>query len=316
MTIVQLEYFKAIVETGSFSKAAVQCFVSQPAMTIQIKALEEELEVPLFDRSKKPVVLTQAGKVMLIYADRILKEVHSARAHMETFISGIGGSLKIGIIPTLGAYLIPIFLKEFINKYEKLEVSITELITSEILHQLREGTLDVGILSTPIRSNDFITKVLFYEKFFIYASGDRERMRHNKKIRVNDLSAYNIWLLNEGNCFRDQVSDVCQLNASPIHDHGFSYESNSIESLMRIVEYQQGVTIIPELATLNLPSEQEDFLYEFESPVPSREISLLVSRSFVKTDLLEKLKAEILDHLPASIKSLDGKYKVDAGLVA
>ncbi len=310
MTLNQFAYFVAIENDKSFSKAARQMHVTQPALTTQIKLLEEELGVQLLDRGRKPVVLTDAGTILLGQAKKVLQEINRTKNLINNFSNRLDGNLRLGIIPTLGPYLAPLFLDKFLSKYHEVSLSIKEAITHDIISLLRSGKLDAGIISTPISHSDIISTPMFYERFYLYSSVPLHRS-DQVPIKKSALKSMDLWMLSEGNCFRDQAEDVCLLDHNKKKSMNLSFESSSIASLMRIVEMKKGATLIPELATLNLNTEQEEYLYDFESPVPAREISLVVSRNYVQKNLVAKLIEEIVQNIPASLLHLEGKYKVE-----
>jgi len=297
MTIEQLTYVLAVARFQSFVRAADHVSVSQPALTMQVKKLEEELGILLFDRSRKPLIVSAEGRVFLDRAQEVMLGIQSLKSLAEELSNAEGGELRLGIIPTLAPYLVPLFISHFGKAYPQVQLSIAELVTEEIIRDIKNGTLDAGIYATPVQSAGIYHEVLFYERFFLYVSASHP-WSDKQHISMEDLPGTRLWLLREGNCFRSQVNDICQLQASRQLKEPLVYESSSIESLMRIVEHQGGMTLIPELATLAVAPEQESMLRDFSDQHHLREISLAYSRLHWKEKLLNKLKQSIVMHIP------------------
>ena len=202
--IQQLEYIIALDNYGSFSQAAVHCHVTQPTLSMQVKKIEEELGVIIFDRSKKPLKATIEGETILAQARIILQEVNVLKEHVSSDKGTTSGTLNIGIIPTLAPYIVPIFLGNFLRKYPDVKVQIKELKTEEITDALRKEKIDFGILATPLREQGIHEHPLFYEKLICYTDGELAE-KYRNRIDINEILSHKIWLLSEGNCFRNQV---------------------------------------------------------------------------------------------------------------
>lgn len=311
MTIEQLSYALAVARYQSFVQAADQVAVSQPALTMQVKKLEDELGLLLFDRSRKPLVLTEAGRLFLERAQEVLLSLRDLENLAEQLKNREGGEIKLGIIPTLAPYLVPLFINHFRQAYPKVRLLITELATEEIIRDIRHRELDAGIYATPVQGKGLHHEVLFYEYFFLYIS-ESHPWYQKQDFYPEDLSKADLWMLREGNCFRSQVNDICRLKLHRhLHDQ-LVYESSSIESLMRIVEHQGGLTLIPELATLAVSPAQENMLRRFREPKIVREISLAFSKKHQKETLLEKLKNSILQHVPGHMREAGNREIVDS----
>jgi len=210
MNIQQIEYLLALNKHKNFSVAAEASFVTQPAMTIQIKKLEEELGVVLFDRTKKPLMVTNIGEEIINQARVVLREISKMKDIAEAFNSDLSGVLKVGMIPTIAPYLIPLFINSFTDKYPNIVLEIQELVSEDILASLKEGDIDVGIIVTPYKMTSIISEPLYYEKFFAYISKEHQLFM-KKKILTTDLDINDLWLLKEGNCFRNQIINICSL---------------------------------------------------------------------------------------------------------
>ncbi|MCS7005500.1 MAG: LysR substrate-binding domain-containing protein [Cytophagales bacterium] len=314
MTSLQLQYAVALDKYKSYVIAADHLNVTQPALTMQIKNLEEELGVVLFDRSKKPIVTTEIGRKIIDQAAITLREMYKIADMVEEYKDELSGKLRVGIIPTISPYLVPFFIKSFNQKYPKIRLEIVEEITENIIRNLKDGEMDAGLIVTPIEAPSVETTPLFYEKFMIYVS-DQHPLYYKEEITLKNLELEDLWLLNEGNCFRNQVINLCGLRDKPITStSNFTYVSSSIESLKCIVDSQRGFTIIPELATLNVPPQKEDMLKEFSDIQPVREVSLVTNKVVIKERFITKLVEEIQANIPHHMLKKSGTI-VDTGMV-
>ena len=309
MTFVQLEYLVAVDTYRHFAQAAEHCFVTQPTLSMQLKKLEDELGVLLFDRSKQPVIPTEAGIEIIAQAKKILAEKFLIADIVHSRKGMIAGELKLGIIPTLAPYLLPLFIHQFIRKYKNVKLVVTELTTGNIITRLKDGRLDAGILVTPLQEAGITEHVLFYEEMMVYASPQND-MYGKKYVLAKDIDPNKLWLLEEGHCFRSQIMNLCELQKESKSIHRFEYEAGSIDTLRRMVDISDGITIIPEIATISFTKKQEQCLRHFKSPIPMREVSLAVHRDFVKKRLVDILTKEILNGVPQKIKQNKSKRVV------
>jgi LysR family hydrogen peroxide-inducible transcriptional activator len=301
MTIIQLEYIIAVDTHKNFAEAAQSCYVSQPALSMQIKKFEEQLGILVFDRSKKPVLTTDIGKLIIQQAREAVRQVHRINEIVDNQKGEIGGELRIGIIPTLSPYLLPLFITKFMKKYPSVKLVIEELLTSEIIKKLNNDLLDVGILVSPLKENSLIEIPLFYEPFMVYASKTHPFAKRTK-INASELSFDEMWVLNEGHCFRTQTINLCSDRVSESKGQ-LRFKSGSLETLKRIVEHQNGYTLLPELATYGMGVAKTRFIKPFQEPQPVREVSLVIHRSFMKQRLIEVFREEILANIPNTLKT-------------
>ncbi|RYY50269.1 MAG: hydrogen peroxide-inducible genes activator [Chitinophagaceae bacterium] len=299
MTIVQLEYILALHALRHFGKAAAQCHITQPSLSMQVQKLEEELGVQIFLRTN-PVTTTDMGMLIIEQAKKILAETGMMRQLVEQEKGIAGGTLKIGIIPTLAPYLLPLFIHSFIKKHPKLRLSIHELMTENIIRQLKNGTLDLGIMATPLRIPELKEELLFQERFVAYVS-KKEKVFNKKYLLPADIDVNKMWLLEEGHCLRTQVMNLCALQKDASIERHFDYAAGSIETLKRFVEKNEGITLLPELATFDLSPNKKTMLRYFKNASPVREISMVTLKTFTKTRLVSILKESILENLPTSI---------------
>lgn len=301
MTFVQLEYIVSLDTHRHFAVAAEQCHVTQPTLSMQINKLEQELGVKIFDRSKQPVLPTLAGMEIIEKARKILAEKNELLESIHSKKGIVNGELRVGIIPTLAPYLLPLFVTSFTKKFPAVRLTVSELTTQLLISQLKEGRIDVGILVTPLQEAGIAEDVLFYEELIAYVSKNNTAYQKNYML-AKDIDPDKLWLLEEGHCFRSQIVNLCELRKKTKGGGHFDYEAGSIETLRRMVDLYDGITIIPELATLDLSSRQQQSLRHFRTPAPMREVSMVVHRHFVKKKLIEALKQEILKVIPEKIR--------------
>jgi len=301
MTFVQLEYIIAVDTWRHFATAADHCFVTQPTLSMQIQKLEEELDIKIFDRSKQPVVPTETGAEIIEQARVILAEKSLLLENLQNKKGVLTGELRIGIIPTLAPYLLPLFIQTFAKKFPSVKLVVHEMMTELIIARLREGKIDAGILVTPLQEAGIKEFVLFYEELMAYVS-KKNAIYEKSYILPQDIDPNKLWLLEEGHCFRSQIVNLCELRKMSKEGSSFDYEAGSIETLRRMVEMNDGITIIPELATLDMPVKQTQLIRPFRKPSPMREVSLVVHRNFVKKALIDALKEEIMRTIPEKIR--------------
>ena len=300
MTIVQLEYAVAVDTYRSFVLAAEKCFVTQPTLSMQIQKLEDQLGVKLFDRSRQPVVPTEIGVEIIEQARKLLNESYKIKEIIEERKGEIAGELKIGIIPTIAPYLLPRVIGGFMEKYPKVKLIISEFTTEHIIQQLKVGLLDCGILATPLDEVTLLERPVFYENFVSYVSKNSPLFK-KKALTTNDLDIDELWLLNEGHCMRNQVLNICKHKKS--NDHQLDYNTGSIETLIKMVDLNSGVTILPELSMQDFSVKQMDKVRYFKSPEPSREVSIVTNKNFIKVRMIDALENEILNSVPKRMKS-------------
>lgn len=287
MTITQLQYALALAEHGNFTLAAEKCFVTQPTLSMQIQKLEEELGVLIFDRSKKPIQLTQVGEKIIEQARRIVNESERIQDIIDIYKGFVGGDFKLGIIPTVMPVLLPMFLNTFIKKYPKVNLIIEERNTADILQRLKNGHLDAGILATPLEDDDIIEKVLYYEPFVGYVP-TTSVLYQKEKINPDDLNINELLLLEDGHCFTRGVLNICKTKAEKSKDK-FELKSGSFETLIQLANEGLGMTLLPYLHTLNIAEKDKNKLKHFESPVPSREISVVHTKNELKIQIIKAL---------------------------
>ena len=297
ITLIQLEYIVAVDTYRHFVTAADKCFVTQPTLSMQIKKLEEQLGVLIFDRSKQPVIPTALGKKIINQARVTLDQSKKIEDIVETFRDVVAGDLKIGIIPSLAPYLLPLFIGEITKKYPDLRIQVLELLSDEIMEHLRKDLIDVGLLVTPVHEKDIIERPLFYEEIKVYANLQHEFYLENR-IDIKDIAAPDIWVLGQGHCFRHQVINLCSVQSEEQGSLPFSYESGSIETLKKLVDSNGGFTLLPQLAIDDLSVTKKRQVRPFKAIKPLREVGLVYVRSFAKQRLIEILGEAIKNAVP------------------
>ncbi|MFT3700730.1 MAG: hydrogen peroxide-inducible genes activator [Agriterribacter sp.] len=301
MTFTQLEYIIALDGSRHFTLAADHCFVTQPTLSMQIQKLEEELGVTIFDRSKQPVIPTETGKEIIEQARTILMHRNALQELVQVKKGALTGELRLGIIPTLAPYLLPLFIQDFSEKHPLVKLIVSEMTTDLIVKALKDGSIDAGILVTPLQQNGIKEHVLFYEELMVYVS-KKNALYEKNYVLAQDIDPNKLWLLEEGHCFRSQIENLCELRKMSRAGSHFDYETGSIETLRRMVDLNDGITILPQLATLDMPAKQLQLIRQFKKPVPMREVSLIVQRDFIKKRLIDALKETIIMSIPAKIK--------------
>lgn len=284
-----------------FAEAAAHCHVTQPTLSMQVHKLEQELGIKLFDRSKQPVIPTEAGKDIIRQAKKVLAEVSVIDDIVQTRKDVLKGQLKVGIIPTLAPYLLPLFVQSFTRKYPQVKLVVNEMTTDFLIERLREGKIDVAILVTPLQEPGIREYNLFYEELLAYVS-KKNSLYDKQYVLSKDIDPQKLWLLEEGHCFRSQIVNLCELRKAGKEGSLFEYEAGSIETLRRMVEVNDGITILPELATMDLKASQTQLLRKFKNPPPMREVSLVVHRDYMKKRMIELLRQEIIASIPEKIR--------------
>ncbi len=308
ISINQIEYVLALVRTGSFSKAADQCYITQSTLSTMIKKLENQLGFPLFDRKSKPIQLTQQGAAIINQFKVVQNEYDNLEELIEATKNEFHGILKLGIIPTIAPFLLPLILDNLVVNYPQLNFKIHETTTSEILNKLKTRELDIGILSLPINNKDFTETSLFTEDFLVY-DAKTDKQQSKKKYKINDIDISRLWLLEESHCMSSQIGKICSLKKQHKINGKLEFNSGSILSLVELVNINKGITVLPRLATLKSNIVNPDWIYPLQSPVPVRDVGLITLNSFAKKRLFKLLKSEIIKTIKPILKK-SGKIKI------
>ena len=302
MTLQQLEYILAVERYRHFGRAAEACNVTQPTLSAMIGKLEEELNAKLFDRNRQPICPTPVGEQVIRQAKEVLAQADSIKDIVEEEKHSLNGTFRVGILPTIAPYLLPRFFPQLMKKYPTLDIRVREMKTHEIKEALLQGDIDAGILANIEGLEEYSQLHLFYEKYEGYVSRE-DALFAKDTLRTSDVaSSRDLWLLDEGHCFRDQMVRFCQMKSSQTSQ--LAYNLGSMETFMRMVESGKGITFIPELAVMQLGSEQKELVRPFAIPVPTRQLLLITNRNFIRQTLLDVIVKEIQASVPKEMLKL------------
>lgn len=309
MNVQQIEYVIAVSKLRNFGKAAAQCFITQSTLSTMIARFETEIGVIVFDRKTKPVSITKEGEQIIQQLKIISKEIANLNEVVNALKGEIVGHLKIGAIPTVAPYLFPLFLYDFIKKFPKVHFEISEITTEKIMDSLKKRDLDIGIVSTPLEDSEIIETPLYNEPFLLF---DSDNNKQSENFTIGDIDFNRLWLLEEGHCMRTQIEKICDLREKRILNGNLDYKSGTIDTLMKFVNKNRGLTLLPQLAVLDLPESEHIHLKKFKAPIPVRTIGLVVHKHFVKKNILELLKGEIQAKvIPLIEKNKEGERVVN-----
>ncbi len=297
MNLRDLRYFVALAEHKHFGRAAQASFVSQPTLSTQIKKLEDELGVALVERTPRKVLLTEAGKEILLRAREVLTEVDQIKAIARRTIDPESGTLRLGIFPTLGPYLLPHVVPQIRARFPRLELLLVEEKTEILLKQLREGRLDATVLALPIHDDQLHAEFLFEEPFLL-AVPEHHALSKRKTLKLSDLSDQSLLLLEDGHCLRDQALEVCALSGA---GEKSGFRATSLETLRQMVAANVGITLLPALAVKPPVARSESIhLMQFRGDPPSRRIAMLWRKSSALAPFLKKL-SHVFRELPRGL---------------
>lgn len=312
MNISQLEYYSVLYRTGSFSEAAEHLNITQPALSIQIQKLEESLDFKLLDRARRPFKFTDEGHYFYEKTVEVLQQLEQLKTITLELGESVKGNLKVGMIPTIAPYLVPLFIEQLNADYPDLQIEVVETKTEDVITGIKLGNLDCGIISTPV-SAPLNFAPLFYERFYAYVS-ENHPLFDQDTLDTQKIPEEEVWYLDEGNCFQNQINSICSINQQKKSKQNFVFHSNSIESLRRIVENKNGITFIPELATINIPPEQEELIKDLSGNQPIREISLITAKGFAKERQVDALQKVIQKSIPQRMLKKPSNWIVDTML--
>lgn len=302
MTLQQMEYIVAVNRWRHFAKAAEHCHVTQPTLSAMVQRLEDELGVKIFDRTTSPVTPTPVGRLVVEQAWKTLARARRLRAVVEEERHSLEGTFRIGILPTIAPYLLPRFFPQLMADHPALDLRIVEMQTADIKRALVRGDLDAAILVSLDGMDAYVQTPLFYEQFLVYVSrGDR--LFTHESVKTTDLTGEELWLLDEGHCFRDQLVKFCALKSARASQQ--HYALGSMETFMRMVEGGKGVTFVPELAVAQFSEAQRQLVRPFALPVPVREVVLLTTAHYVRQTFVRLLADRIRASVPEAMLSLD-----------
>jgi LysR family hydrogen peroxide-inducible transcriptional activator len=298
MNLRDLQYLVALAEHRHFGRAAEACFVSQPTLSTQIKKLEDELGVALVERTPRKVLLTEVGRDIANRARDVLNEIEQIRGVARRTLDPESGTVRLGIFPTLGPYLLPHVLPLVRKAFPRLELLLVEEKTETVLRLLREGKLDAGILALPLHEDSLHCEFLFEEPFLLAVSSAHPLAHKQGQLKLGDLSSQNLLLLEDGHCLRDQALEVCHMAGAGEHS---GFRATSLETLRQMVAANVGITLLPVTAVKPPVAPLENLhLIEFKGRPPSRRIAMVWRKSSAMGGFLGRL-AEVFLQLPADL---------------
>ncbi len=293
MTIIQLEYLLAVANFGSFSAAAEHCFVTQPSLSMQIKALEEELGVVLLDRSRKPVIATEAGQVVLEAARQTIVAYNNIKESVAELKGETAGKLRLGVIPTISPYLLHKFIPTFVERYPKVELEVRDMVTADIIEALKRDQIDAAIVAADTCGEGIIEHPLFDDVFYAYVSSTHP-LSKRRDIAIDQIDMRDLVLLSSGNCMRDQVVDLCRAKHASPSSH-CTFVSGSIDTMIRIVDCTNTLTVIPQMSLEYIPARHQPRIKRLAGGTTSRKIAVAVRRTYVKKSIINALNDTILN---------------------
>lgn len=308
MTLTQLNYILAVDRCRNFAQAAKECFVTQPTLSMQVQKLEDHLQIIIFDRSKSPVEPTPMGKKVLEYARKVMQGANALEELSKSLRGEVSGEYILGVIPTLAPYVLPLFLKEFVEKYPRVELKVYEYQTDEIIRLLKDGKIDGSILATPLEVKELKEEHLFYEPFKVFLSPEHMLLK-KKTLEEKDLNLSEAWLLKEGHCMRAQALQLCQYKKVNEGRHLF-FEAGSLETLINMVKSSDGFTVLPYLACANMSAHDKNLLRDFKQNVPVRNISFVTGPHSMKQSIEKAMIEVIMKNIPKELKKTSAKAEV------
>lgn len=300
ISIYQINYILTLAETGSFSEAAELCYVTQSTLSTLVRKVEDQIDIKIFDRKSKPIRLTKEGQILVDQLRVVHHEFDAFKELIQDTKKAFYGTLRIGIIPTLAPFLLPLFLEKMVVKYPDVNFSINEITTGEIIARVKQREMDIGILSLPLKDKDLLQRSLFFEEFLIYDIAKASKPR--SKYKIKDIDLNRLWLLEESHCMTNQVGKICHLRKNTKIGNNLTYNSGSILSLLEMVNMTNGITLLPRLATLQKNLIEENFIHVIENPIPAREIGIVTHADFAKKRMLSLLEKEITDAVKPFLK--------------
>lgn len=301
MTIQQLNYVHAVASEGHFGRAAQHCRVAQPTLSMQLKKLEGELGAVLFDRSTQPIALTEVGKQVHSTAVRILEELGGLSDWMQGATERVDGTLRLALLPTLAPSLLPRLMPLLLTDFPELEVEVLERTTGDMLQDLNRGTVDVGVLATPLPDDSLRTLPVFMEPLLAYVHDEHPAAAiPSGEVTADDLPIESMLLLEEGHCFRAQALELCGASQRG-KKLGYRCKSGSLETLQRLVRETGGSTLIPGLEALSNSSDPH--VRTFADPQPAREVSLVVRPNYHREAVLHGLKTAVISAVPKEYRT-------------
>ncbi len=307
MTKSQIEYILSVAQLKNFGKAADACFITQSTLSAMVAKFEEQIGIIIFNRKTRPVSITKEGEKVIKSLKNIYREFHLLDETINDIKGQELGNLSIACIPTVASYLYPMILNQLSDAYPKVNFSIHEFTTENIIENIFEGSLDIGILSTPIENKNLLEYDLYNEKFLLYDCNNQSKKTHYS---VADIDLNRLWLMKEGHCLRNQVGKICQLKQEQKIKGNITYNCGSISTLIKMVELNKGVTLLPYLATANNHQIEEQSIFNLIEPIPSRKIGIITHKNFIKKRLLKNIISIIMQSVNQYLPQQENKISI------
>lgn len=307
MNLRDLKYIIAVAETHHFGKAAERCFVSQPTLSGQVKKLEEELGVTIFERTNRSVEITPVGESIIQHARLIMEQADVIQQLAQAHQDPLAGPLRVGAIPTLSPYLMPLILAPLNKQLPQMRLVLSEELTDTLLQRLHNHEIDAALLATPVEDQDLQSMPLFDEPFWV-AFPRKHRFYTREKITQRDLDEENLLLLAEGHCLAKQAMDVCHLKQRQSHGEMADLRAASLETLIQLVGAGFGITLVPALAMRGSWTSGSGVVAQpLKMANASRRVSMVFRNSFPRREALKALADIINANLPNTVTQLTDK---------
>lgn len=298
MTLTELKYIVAVAREKHFGRAAEACFVSQPTLSVAIKKLEDELGVTIFERGGTEVSVTPLGQEIIAQSEHVLEQTAAIKEIAKSHKDPLSGSLRLGIIYTVGPYLLPALVRKLIKTVPQMPLILQENLTAKLIELLRQGELDAAIMALPF-ADQGLDVLPLYDEDFIVALPKNHRWANRDHIDAEDLKSETMLLLGHGHCFRDQVLEVCpEMSRFSTQGDGIArtFEGSSLETIRHMVTSGIGITVLPKTSINNIQENESDLVtyIPFSAPVPSRRIVIAWRKSFTRRAAIEAIRNAVL----------------------
>lgn len=310
MNIQQLEYLVSVDNHRHFGKAAEACGVTQPTLSTMVQKLEDELDVKIFDRSCHPVQPTSIGRQIIEQSRVSLKHFRQINEIVESEQNVAKGNFTLGVIPTIAPFLVPELLSRKAGLGKDVELTLRENTTGNLIKEIVNRNIDGGLMAGPIHNDLLIEYPIYYEKFYAYVSKNEESYAC-QELDLNEIDISRIWLLENVHCLRGQIENLCQMKKKASALQGaVKYDAGSIDTLINIVDYNDGITVIPEMSAMGLNEERQENLRTFKNMTAVREVCLVVSKEYVRKRMLHLIIDLIRESVPKMMQNPDLKKYV------
>lgn len=288
MTLNELKFIVALAKSRNFRKAAELCFVSQPALSLAVKKLEDELGVMLFERSRNDVTMTAVGELVVEQATRVIEESKRVKEIAKQGNNQLAGPLKLGVIYSVGPYLLPEIIPILRKTAPEMPLIVEENLTSNLETQLRNGVIDVAIIALPFELSGVVTMPLYEEEFMVVVPSDHD-WANRQEVDATELAAEKVLLLSSGHCFSNQVVQACP----SLSRNGEVLQGNSLDTVRNMVASNLGITVLPASATISHYQTPLVKAIPFKKPIPTRKIALAWRKSYGRVQAVDEIAKAI-----------------------